>query len=155
MKFSSQEEYGLRCLLQIARQGLDGSATIPEISRAEGMTEPYVAKLLNILRRHEFITSTRGQSGGYRLSRPAAQISVAEVLNVLGGKLYEPDFCEKHSGRNEVCAHDGTCSIKPLWDRVQRAVDHVLSAVTLQQVLEGIPTPNVTFGAERERVGAR
>lgn len=132
MKFSSQEEYGLRCLLQIAKQP---AATIPSISRAEGITEAYVAKLLAVLRKEGFITSTRGQAGGYALARKPDDIIVGQVLNALGGKLYQDDFCDKHKGQHAVCNHTEGCSIKPLWDTVQRAVDQVLDNVTLGQML--------------------
>lgn len=134
MKFSSQEEYGLRCLIEVGRSGGE-SITIPEISRREGLTEPYVAKLLMILRRGGFISSTRGQSGGYTLARPANQIVVGEVLSELGGKLYEDDFCDKHSGQQASCAHLSGCSIRPLWSRVQVAVDQVVNSITLADIL--------------------
>ena len=51
MKLSSQEEYGLRCLLRVGREGTSGSVAIPELSRAEGISEPNVAKMMRILRR--------------------------------------------------------------------------------------------------------
>ena len=86
MKFSAQEEYGLRCLLQIARLGPDGSMTIPEISRIEGLTPTHVAKLTMILRKGGFLSSTRGQAGGYALARSPEKIIVGEVLEALGGK---------------------------------------------------------------------
>ena len=69
MKLSSSEEYGLRCLLQLARQ-TPGSLTIPEISQAEGITHHNVAKLLRILRQGGFVASARGQQGGYALAKP-------------------------------------------------------------------------------------
>ncbi|RYG34392.1 transcriptional regulator, partial [bacterium] len=70
MKFSTQEDYGLRCLLQIARRPLEETAlTIPEISRLEGLSQTHVAKLLMLLRQSGFVRSSRGQAGGYRLDR--------------------------------------------------------------------------------------
>lgn len=135
MKFTSQEEYGLRCLLEVARVGPDGSVTIPEISRKEGLTEPYVAKLLMILRKGGLINSTRGHSGGYTLARPAALIPVGEALEVLGGRLYEDDFCEKHVGVQQICSHADGCSIKSLWGRVQAAVDSVVDTISLADIV--------------------
>ena len=87
MKFSAQEEYGLRCLLQIARLGPEGSLTIPEIARHEGMSPTHVAKLLMILRRDGFLASTRGQQGGYALALPPEKTYVGDVLASLGGRL--------------------------------------------------------------------
>ena len=68
MKISAQEEYGLRCLLQLAQSGDKGSATLPEIAAAEGLSVPYAAKLLSVLRQAGLIESVRGRSGGYRLA---------------------------------------------------------------------------------------
>ena len=67
MKLSAQEEYGLRCLLRLAREGESSSLTIPEISLSEGISNHYVAKLMRILRRGGFVRSARGQAGGYTL----------------------------------------------------------------------------------------
>jgi Rrf2 family iron-sulfur cluster assembly transcriptional regulator len=135
MKFSSLEEYGLRCLVVIGKAGTAGSATIAEISRKEGITEPYVAKLLMILRKGGFINSTRGQSGGYALARKPEEIVIGDVMAALGGKLYAADFCERHSGQQATCSHVAGCSIKSLWNRVQDAVDSVVDHITLSDLL--------------------
>src|SRR5687768_1598640 len=145
MKFSAQEEYGLRCLLAIANKGEGGSLTIPEISRAEGLSEPHVAKLLAVLRREGFLNSTRGHSGGYALARPASEIVVGHVLEALGGKLFEDDFCERHAGSTGVCTHSVACGIKALWSTVQDAVDKVLREVTVANLLESNEPVPVTL----------
>jgi Rrf2 family protein len=136
MKLSAQEEYGLRCLLQLARQELGASLTIEEISQAEGISYANVAKLLRILRQGGFVDSVRGQHGGYALARPAGQIAVAEVLALLGGPLFDSSFCEHYVGSEENCTHSLTsCSVRALWSRVQRAVDEVLKQTTLQDLI--------------------
>lgn len=132
MKLSAQEEYGLRCLVRVGR---DGSATIPELSRAEGISEPNVAKMMSVLRRRGFVLSTRGASGGYALARPADQIVIGEVLAALGGRLFEAGFCDRHAGLQPLCAHMGDCSIRPVWRMVQDAVDQVLNRMTLNDLL--------------------
>jgi len=134
MKLSSQEEYGLRCLLRIARQ-TEASLTIPEISQAEGISISHAAKLMRLLRRGGFVNSARGQAGGYTLARPASQIVVGEVLAVLGGRLYDPGFCEEHTGLERLCTHSVDCSIRSLWRTVQLVLDQVLSKTTLQDLL--------------------
>lgn len=135
MKVSAQEEYGLRCLLRIAREGPSGSLTIPEISKAEGISISYVGKLLRLLRRGGFLTSARGQTGGYTLSRPAEEINVGEVLALLGGRLFESEFCDHHAGVAQVCTHSVDCSVRSLWHALQTLVDHVLNKTTLRQLL--------------------
>lgn len=135
MKFSSQEEYGLRCLLRIARQGGHGGLTIPEISEAEGISSFYVAKLLRIQRRAGLVKSARGKIGGYTLARPPQQIVVGEALAALGGRLFEPDFCDDHAGVGLTCTSSVDCSIRSLWRAVQNMVDRVLSKTTLTDLL--------------------
>jgi Rrf2 family protein len=135
MKFSSQEEYGLRCLLRIAREHKGAGLTIPEISEAEGISSFYVAKLMRILRRAGLVKSARGQIGGYTLSRPPDQIAAGEALAALGRRLFESGFCTDHTGIEETCARFGDCSIRSLWRGVQNAVDQVLGKTTLTDLL--------------------
>jgi Rrf2 family protein len=135
MKLSSQEEYGLRCLLQIARQGEGGSLTIAEMSQREGISAPNVAKIMRILRRAGLVRSTRGKAGGYSLKDSPAQIPVGEVLGALGGRLFDATFCDRHSGIEERCLNNSDCSIRPVLRYVQDAVDEVLGQLTLQSLL--------------------
>jgi Rrf2 family protein len=134
MKLSSLEEYGLRCLLELGRA--DGqSLTIAEMSRREGISAPNVAKIMRVLRRASLVRSTRGQAGGYTLARRPDEITVSEVLAALGGRLYDPGFCDKHRGVVQLCTHLPDCSIRPVLRHVQEAVDAVLSALTLKSLL--------------------
>ena len=153
MKFSAQEEYGLRCLLQIARLGPEGSLTIPEIARNEGMSATHVAKLLMILRRDGFLLSTRGQQGGYVLARPADRTYVGDVLASLGGRLYDDGFCARHASvEDTACRHAVDCSVRSLWQSIQHAVDNVVATLTLADLIDkGDVAPNVTLFAEPRR----
>jgi Rrf2 family protein len=135
MKLSSQEEYGLRCLLRVAALSSPGYVTINEISEDEGLSAFYVAKLLRILRRGGFVRSARGQVGGYALTRPAEKILVGEVLATLGGRLFDPRFCFEHSGLERTCKKLRECSIRTLWRTVQTLLDQVLSKVTLADLM--------------------
>lgn len=135
MKFSTQEEYGLRCLLQIARAGEGGALTIPEISHAEGLSDANVAKLLRILRLGGFVEAARGRVGGYSLARRPKDITVADVLAVLGGRLVDHDFCEAYSGSSMICVHAVDCTIYSLWQTIQTAVDGVLQQMTLDDMI--------------------
>src|SRR5262249_51527241 len=130
---SAQEEYGLRCLLRVAVGPEDG-VTIPEIGRAEALSVPYVAKLMRLLRQGGFLESARGQAGGYTLARPPEAISVAEVLSFLGGRLFEPEFCDQFPGLKRRCTHSVDCSVRSLWGAVQNAIDSALSQISLRDL---------------------
>jgi len=152
MKLSAQDEYGLRCLLRLARQPKGQSLTIPEISQSEGISHHNVAKYLRVLRKQGFVESERGQRGGYTLARAPRQIVVGEVLAALGGRLFDPAFCEHHTGVEAMCQHSSVdCAIRGLWVEVQTAVDGVLGRTTVGDMMaqvealearhEAIPTP--------------
>ena len=134
MKLTSHDEYGLRCLIRLGQEGPAGRLTIPEISKAEGVSDAYVGKLLRILRIGGFVTAARG-TGGYSLTRPASQIVLGDVMAVLGGRLFESNFCETHTGQMEDCVRSVDCSLRVLWRTVQAAVDDVLGRTTLQDLL--------------------
>ncbi len=135
MKLSSQEEYGLRCLLQIARAGEKASLTIAEVSDREGISAPNVAKIMRLLRRAELVRSTRGKAGGYSLARPASEVRVLDVVNALGGKLFDASFCDRHAGLESSCLNTSDCSIRPVLRHLQAAVDAALGELTLQSLL--------------------
>lgn len=135
MKFSAQEEYGLRCLLRLAKSDKEDGMTIPEISKAENLSHANVAKLLRILRIGGIIESVRGQSGGYKLLSPPDEMYLSDILNVLGGRLYNEEFCEHYSGIDTICTNSIDCSIRSLWQVIQNVVDSVLEKTTLQDLL--------------------
>ncbi len=136
MKFSTQEEYGLRCLIRIGKfYRVEKSLTIPEISRAEGLTEHNIGKILRVLRLAGFLIAERGQMGGYTLSRPPEQIKISDVLTVLGGKLYDDTFCQTHSGAEKFCTNTIDCSVRSLWKVIQDSVDSVVAKMTLNDLL--------------------
>ena len=135
MKFSSQEEYGMRLLLRIAKSDSPNGLTIPEISELEGLSAANAAKILRALRLAGFIESARGQTGGYKLNMPADKILVKDVMTALGGKLYESGFCDLHAGVENICTNSIDCSIRSLWKTIQTMLDGVLSKITLQDLL--------------------
>ncbi|MCU0690928.1 MAG: Rrf2 family transcriptional regulator [Polyangiaceae bacterium] len=135
MKLSSQEEYGLRCLLQLARQGPDSTLTILELSVLEGLSQANVAKMMRLLRQGGFVCSARGQAGGYFLARPAADIAVGQVLATLGGRLFDAEFCKRHSPEQNRCNHEKDCSVRGVWELLQSALDQALNQLMLQDLL--------------------
>ena len=151
MKFSAQEEYGLRCILSLARaeeslsvplsvgpgsseQSGQPYLSVPEVAAAEGISVQYVRKLFAILGKGNLVKSVRGCKGGYQLAREASEITLAEILQVLGGRLYETDTCSKFAGDRKFCVHNNQCSLRSLWSGLQFIHDDVLESVTLREL---------------------
>jgi Rrf2 family iron-sulfur cluster assembly transcriptional regulator len=146
MKLTTQEEYGLRCLLRLGREKEGASLTIGELSRQEGISAPNVAKMMRLLRRAGLVTSTRGKEGGYTLARAPEQVNVGEALALLGGRIFDSRFCERHAGVVRLCTNSTDCSIRSVWRVIQDLVDGVLGQMTLKDLLrtEGEVTASVS-----------
>ena len=114
MKLSAQEEYGLRCLLQLARADREGeSLTLSQIANQEGISSANAGKLMWILAKAGLVQSTRGTKGGYALARPADDIRLNQVIRVLEGEPAE-SHCKSYAGVLEACIHTGDCGIRPV-----------------------------------------
>jgi len=143
MKFTAQEEYGLRILLRIAQSHSPNGLTIPEISQLEGLSQANTAKILRVLRLGGFIDSARGQSGGYKLTRIPELIKISDVLEKLGGKLFKTSFCHDYSGQETICTNSIDCSIRSVWRAIQTSVDSILSKLTLRELMTDEASANL------------
>lgn len=135
MKISAQEEYGLRCLLQLAKAAAKGdSLTLSQVARLEGISAANAGKLMWILTKAGLIQSTRGIKGGYSLARPASEIHLNQVIRVLEGEPAE-SHCKSYSGVLDACVHTGDCGIRPVIVELHQIVDNALADITLSQLL--------------------
>ena len=131
MKITALEEYGLRCVLRLAMAPGGEPVTVGEIAEREGLTVPYVGKMMAVLRQSGLAESVRGRSGGYVLTRPATEISVEEILGALGEPLFSSGYCESHPGALNVCSHTQNCSIRSVWQVLGDVIHRVLRNTTL------------------------
>jgi Rrf2 family transcriptional regulator, iron-sulfur cluster assembly transcription factor len=141
LKITAQEEYGLRCLLQLARQEQEtageGTLLVRDIAEREGLSVAYVEKLLWMLSRSGLVESVRGPKGGYKLSRAATAISLGEVIRVLGGIPSESEICSQFTGNHETCVHNSDCGLRPVWTSINDFVQSVFDKIPLVTLLNG------------------
>jgi|TARA_B110000037_G_scaffold97125_1_gene113828 Rrf2 family iron-sulfur cluster assembly transcriptional regulator len=145
MKITAQDEYGLRILVRIAKCKINTGLSIPQLSELEGLSQPNVSKLTRILRIEGLINSTKGHVGGYVLAKPAADITVSDVLKALGGRLFDEEFCANHVGVLKLCTNSIDCSIRSLWSMVQSTIDKLLDKVTLADLSNSEQEATFTF----------
>ncbi len=134
MKISAQEEYGLRCLVQLASLPPGDSLTLPQIAEREGISTANAGKLMWLLNKAGFVQSTRGTKGGYFLSRPSSEIRLNEVIRILEDNEIG-SHCESYTGVLEKCIHKGDCGIRPVIVGLHEIVDNALSQITLAQLV--------------------
>ena len=135
MKVSAQEEYGLRCLLQLARLRDGESLTLAQIAELEGISVANARKLLWILSKAGLVHSLRGTKGGYQLARPATAIRLSEIIRVLDDDQVE-GHCKSYTGVLDVCVHTGDCGIRPVIVGLHEIVQNALSGITLAQLID-------------------
>ncbi|MEY4168717.1 MAG: RrF2 family transcriptional regulator [Blastocatellia bacterium] len=143
MKITAQEEYGLRCILQLARaeDSLEpgGAVQVRDIAEREGLSTAYVEKILWTLNRRGIVESVRGPKGGYRLMRPSAEISIGEVMRVLGGMPSQEEICSQFTGNQETCVHHGDCGLRPVWVSITDFVHSVFDKIPITTLLNQSP----------------
>lgn len=135
MKITATEEYGIRILIRIASADRQMGLSIPQLSEAEGLTEPHVAKICRTLRINGFINSTPGNKGGYVLNKDAGEIIINDVMKSLGGTLFDQQFCDAHTAIGKLCTNSVDCSTRSLWKMIQFTVDNLLNKITLKDLL--------------------
>jgi FeS assembly SUF system regulator len=115
----------------LGRMACDGERqTAARISQVSHIGLPTVSKLLKQLHRAGLVESTRGQRGGYRLARPARQISAAAILDAMEGPLALTECAGHHS----QCDLHGNCGVGGSWQRINVAIRRALEDVTLAEL---------------------
>lgn len=159
MIFTTKAEYGVRLLIELGRQQAADPAhpvALKSIAEAEDLPLAYLERIVALLKKQGLVESTRGAHGGYRLSRPARDISMDEAILALEGSIAPMDcFFDDTDGRVSVmCSHvsDGgeACGTKVLWTRVQGAVHGALQRTTLAELVDfkvRVPAPEPVSGA--------
>ena len=141
MNITAQEEYGLRCVLQLAREEARGPQCsllqVRDIAEREGLSVAYVEKLLWTLSRSGIVESVRGPKGGYRLARPCAEISVGEIMRVLGGIPSKEEICSHFTGNQEICVHNDECDLRPVWISITDFVHSVFDKIPISTLFQG------------------
>lgn len=144
MKISAQEEFGLRCLVQLAQLTSGESLTLAQIATREGISQANAGKVMWLLNQGGFVQSTRGTKGGYTLSRAAELIRLSEVIKVLDADEIG-NHCQHYAGVQETCVHTGDCGIRPVIVGLHEIIAEALSNITLAQLVGEEAKVNETF----------
>ena len=139
MKFTTKTEYGLVCLIYIARHSSADMVTIKEIVKNERFSATYIEKILQKLRAANIVVSHQGKQGGYALARPASQITLKEIIEALeGGATFDIHtfgiFCAPAIREKIVCTHFSMCGLRPVWQKTKELLDQFYGSVTLEMI---------------------
>ncbi len=141
MLFSTKAEYGVRLMVELGRQpSMASPISLSAVAEAERLPLSYLEHLVAKLRKAGLVTSTRGAHGGYRLAKPAEEITMDAVVEALEGQIAPMECFHDTPDGKVLCSHeddgDHACSTKLLWMRVQGGVTKALSGTTLAELVE-------------------
>ena len=142
MRISTRGEYGLRALMELG-DGDECAMSLRDISMRQHISLDYLEQIMPALKIAELVKARRGAQGGYSLTRPAAEITVYEVLAALEG-TFDPMQCLSEGVPQEPegspfpdgCGASGSCAVQEVWRQVQNVVEAVLKKITLAQLIE-------------------
>src|SRR5688572_1525027 len=150
MKISTRTEYGIRILVTLAAVGEDDPClSLTEIAKREKLPHAYLEQLVGDLRRAELVTATRGQAGGYRLARPAAEIAMTDAVRALEGPLLEMPCAGVED--LEHCDRPQPCSVHEVFQRVYESLSLSLGATNLAEVAATAGGPPYPPAVRRRR----
>src|SRR3954468_2881025 len=135
MMFSTKAEYGVRVMAHLAKRDADAPVSLGSIAEAEGLPLAYLEHLVQRLRKQGLVQSRRGAHGGYTLSRPAKEITMADVVSALEGHLAPIECITPEGMCSREVKGDAPCPTKLLWTRVQGSIVRTLSDMTLEDLI--------------------
>jgi len=130
MNISTKGRYGLRVMVELAKQFGKGPAMVDIIAQNQGISKKYIHQLIIRLKSAGLVRSVRGPKGGYELAKNPDSISALDVVEVMEGKI-TPVECVSDSS---VCSRSGACVTRPIWCEVSSAIGGVLGGVNLKQL---------------------
>jgi Rrf2 family protein len=135
MKLSTKCRYGLRAMIELARNFDNGPINRKKIAEAQHITKAYLENILTSLREKSLIRTTRGANGGFVLQLDPSRITVLAIVNALEGSIAPVDCIENRS----VCEKIPSCPARLVWKKLYDAQTRALSELSLQDVLEMEP----------------
>ena len=147
MKVSALQEYALRCLLQLAKNGDSGPMSADEMSKRELLSSAYVEKILQKLAKAGFVKSMRGTKGGYTLIKTPQEISVGHVIKAIDGSPFS-EMCNHFAGNSAECTHINDCGIRPLWTNVYKYIYEVLDKTSIADLMQEEESTAATIEAK-------
>jgi Rrf2 family transcriptional regulator, cysteine metabolism repressor len=152
MLFSTKAEYGVRLMVELGRRAGSERAleaepvSLASMAEAETLPLAYLEHLVAKLRESHLVSSVRGAHGGYRLARPASEITMLEVVEALEGPVAPMECFQTMREGRVLCSHEldeAGCATRLLWTRVHGGVTKALGKTTLAELVE--------FSRERQR----
>lgn len=132
MKLSTKGRYAVRAMLELAMAYGTGPIRLNEIAERQEISVRYLERMMNAMVTVGLVRSTRGQHGGFNLSRPPEEIQLGQVVQAVEGSL-TPVECVDDP---KLCSRYDICVMKEIWKKLKEAINDVLDSITLEDMVE-------------------
>jgi Rrf2 family protein len=133
MKFSTKSTYGLRAMINLAKNWQKGSVSLANIAKEEDISQGYLERLFSSLKKAKLVKSVKGAAGGYKLSGDPKNINVLDIINALEGKT-PPFYCVDNDNK-VYCSASCECAVSSVLSKVQNAVNSTLKDIKLRDLI--------------------
>ncbi len=135
MRLTTKTEYGLVCLIHMARHPSADLVNLRQLVKLEHFSITYLQKIFQKLADSNIVSSQKGKQGGYALARDPARITLKEIIEALEGRTFDV-FCTPQVRERIICNHLSLCGISPVWNKTKELLDTFYSSVTLAKLAE-------------------
>jgi len=133
MRMSAKAEYAVRAMVELAAAETGVLVKTEDLAKAQGIPAQFLVDILTNLRTDRLVRSHRGRDGGYELARPAADISIADVLRCIDGPLASV----RDMGLGDLPYSGPTASLTDVWRALRASMRSVLEQTSLADVAAG------------------
>lgn len=133
MKISTKGRYALRVMLDLAVNNTGEYIPLKDISERQSITVKYMEQIISLLKKSGFLKSTRGNGGGYRLSKAPEEYTVGDILRAAEGSLAPVACLEDEENQ---CDRSSICPTLKFWMGLDKVINDYVDSVTLQDLLE-------------------
>lgn len=153
LRISKITDYGIVLCTHLAAADEGDARNVRDLAADSGIPQPTAAKVLKRLARGGFVESQRGAHGGYRLSRPARRVTIAELIAALEGPIAVTECSTEQTAG--ICDYEGQCEVQVNWQQINSAVEAALSSITLADMAKPSPPPLVSISRSAEEAERR
>ena len=132
MKISSRFRYGLRLLVDLARNYEKGPVLLKSIAECERISKKYLEQIVISLRTAGMLSATRGSKGGYYLTKSPEKIKLVDIYRLLEGPFSPVECIDNPKG----CVLVRTCPTRQLWDDLSKSIEGTFKGITLSDLLK-------------------
>lgn len=130
MELTRKGEYAIRGIVFLAKQPAGKVILVSDVAEATGVSQTFLAKIFQSFAKLGLVNSFRGTGGGFILGRPAAKITLRQVVEAVEGPII-PNRC---LSVDENCSREAECTVHPIWRKIQGEVASILESVTLEDL---------------------